>query len=46
MPKKDYYDDPAAPPANSLVVAGATVVRDDSGRVLMIERTDVEEGAR
>ncbi|WP_433871880.1 NUDIX hydrolase [Saccharopolyspora sp. CA-218241] len=40
MPKKDYYDDPAAPPANSLVVAVATVVRDDSGRVLMIERTD------
>ncbi|MBQ6641984.1 MAG: NUDIX domain-containing protein [Saccharopolyspora sp.] len=40
MPKKDHYDDPAAPAANSLVVAVATVVRDDSGRVLMIERTD------
>ncbi|MCX2734456.1 NUDIX domain-containing protein [Saccharopolyspora sp. NFXS83] len=40
MPKKDYYDDPAAPAANSLVVAVATIVRDDSGRVLMIERTD------
>ncbi len=40
MPKKDYYDDPQAPPANSLVVAVAAVVRDESGRVLMIERTD------
>lgn len=40
MPKTDYYDDPAAPAANSLVVAVATVVRDESGRVLMIERTD------
>lgn len=40
MPKKDYYDDPAAPAANSLVVAVAAVVRDESGRVLMIERTD------
>lgn len=40
MPKKDYYNDPQAPPANSLVVAVAAIVRDDDGRVLMIERTD------
>jgi len=40
VPKKDYYDDPAAPPANSLVVAVAAVVLDDAGRVLMIQRTD------
>lgn len=40
MPKKDYYDDPQAPAANSLVVAVAAIVRDESGRVLMIERTD------
>ena len=40
MPKTDHYDDPSAPPANSLVVAVAAVVRDESGRVLMIERTD------
>ncbi len=40
MPKRDYYDDPAAPPANSLVVAVAAVVLDDAGRVLLIQRTD------
>lgn len=40
MPKKDYYDDPAAPTANSLVVAVAAVVQDDQGHILMIERTD------
>ncbi|ASU80428.1 NUDIX domain-containing protein [Actinopolyspora erythraea] len=42
MSKRDYYGDPQAPAANSLVVAVAVavVVRDDSGRVLLIERTD------
>ena len=40
VPKKDYYDDPAAPPANSLVVAVTAVVLDEAGRVLMIQRTD------
>ena len=40
MPKTDYYDDPQAPAANSLVVAVAVVVRDAFGRLLMIERTD------
>ena len=40
MPKSDYFDDPAAPPANSLVVAVAAVVLDDLGRVLMIERAN------
>lgn len=40
MPKKDYYDDPAAPRANSLVVAVAAVVQNDQGHILMIERTD------
>jgi ADP-ribose pyrophosphatase YjhB (NUDIX family) len=38
--KTDYYDDPDAPAANSLVVAVTAVVVDDEGRVLMIERTD------
>ena len=38
--KTDYYDDPDAPAANSLVVAVAVVVLDDDGRVLMLERTD------
>lgn len=40
VPKIDYYDDPDAPTANSLVVAVAAVVTDDAGRVLMIERSD------
>ncbi|NYD39851.1 NUDIX domain-containing protein [Actinomycetospora corticicola] len=40
MPKTDYYDDPDAPPPNSLVVAVAVVAVDDQDRVLLIERTD------
>lgn len=35
----DYYDDPSAPPANSLAPSAATYVEQD-GRVLLIERTD------
>ena len=40
MPKTDFLNDPEAPQANSLVVAVAVVVRDDYGRVLLIQRTD------
>jgi len=40
MPKKDYYDDPNAPTANSLVVAVAAIVRNDTGDILMIKRSD------
>jgi ADP-ribose pyrophosphatase YjhB (NUDIX family) len=40
VPKRDYYDDPLAPAANSLVVAVGAVVRNESGGVLMIQRTD------
>ena len=41
MPNRyDYYDDPAAPPANSLVPSVNVVVTDDDGRILMIRRTD------
>lgn len=36
----DYYDDPAAPPANSVVPAVNVVVADDDGRILLIRRTD------
>jgi ADP-ribose pyrophosphatase YjhB (NUDIX family) len=40
MPKKDYYDDPAAPKANSIVVAVTAAVRNAQGELLLIERTD------
>ena len=40
MPKQDYYDDPAAPKANSIVVAVTAAVRNDQGELLLIERTD------
>lgn len=40
MPKRDYYNDPDAPTANSLVVAVTAVVRNAAGSVLLIERTD------
>jgi ADP-ribose pyrophosphatase YjhB (NUDIX family) len=36
----DYYADPDAPKANSLVVAVGAVVRNDRGEILLIERTD------
>lgn len=40
MPKTDYYADPDAPKANSLVVAVGAVVRNDRDEILLIERTD------
>ena len=40
MPKRDYYDDPAAPKANSIVVAVTAAVRNPQGELLLIERTD------
>ena len=40
MPKTDYYDDPNAPVANSIVPAVTAIVRNDAGDVLLIERTD------
>ena len=40
MPKKDYYDDPNAPKANSIVPAVTAIVLNDRGELLMIERTD------
>jgi len=36
----DYYDDPDAPPANSLVPAASAVVVDDHGRILLHRRRD------
>jgi ADP-ribose pyrophosphatase YjhB (NUDIX family) len=40
VPKTDYYADPDAPKANSLVIAVGAVVRNDHGEILLIERTD------
>jgi 8-oxo-dGTP pyrophosphatase MutT (NUDIX family) len=36
----DYYDDPDAPPANSLLPAASAVVVDDQGRVPLHRRRD------
>lgn len=40
MSRRDYYDDPAAPAANSLVPAASAVVIDDEGRVVLQRRRD------
>ncbi|MBB5854478.1 NUDIX hydrolase [Amycolatopsis umgeniensis] len=40
MPRVDYYNDPNAPEANSIVVAVSAFIQDDEGRILMIRRTD------
>jgi 8-oxo-dGTP pyrophosphatase MutT (NUDIX family) len=40
MARIDYYNDPNAPQANSIVVAVTAFVQDDHGRLLMIRRTD------
>lgn len=36
----DYYRDPDAPPANSIVVAVPAFILGEAGRLLMIQRTD------
>src|SRR6478736_7420563 len=41
----DYYDDPNAPPANSLVPSANVVVVDDAGALLLIHRTDNDNWA-
>lgn len=40
MARKDFYDDPGAPAANSLVVAASAVVADEHGRILLQRRAD------
>lgn len=40
MARIEHYHDPNAPKANSIVVAVSVFVRDDRGRVLLIQRTD------
>ena len=41
----DYYDDPTAPKANSLVPSVNVVVVNDAGDILMIRRTDNDNWA-
>lgn len=40
MGRVDYYNDPAAPTANSLVPSVTAAVRDDRGRLLLIHKID------
>ncbi|MFF2163106.1 NUDIX domain-containing protein [Streptomyces sp. NPDC058175] len=40
MARTEFYDDPAAPEPNSLVVAASAVVADDEGRILLQRRSD------
>lgn len=40
MGRVDYYDDPEAPAANSLVPAASAIVTDDQGRILLHRRRD------
>ncbi|PWI43196.1 NUDIX domain-containing protein [Streptomyces sp. ICBB 8177] len=40
MSRIDYYRDPAAPSANSVVPSVTAVVRDAEGRLLLIHKTD------
>jgi 8-oxo-dGTP pyrophosphatase MutT (NUDIX family) len=41
----DYYDDPNAPRANSLVPSVNVIVTNDQGEILMIRRTDNDNWA-
>ncbi|HEX6686069.1 MAG TPA: NUDIX domain-containing protein [Candidatus Limnocylindrales bacterium] len=41
----DFYNDPAAPPANSVVPSANVVVVNDSGEILMIRRSDNDNWA-
>jgi ADP-ribose pyrophosphatase YjhB (NUDIX family) len=41
----DYYDDPNAPPANSLVPSVNVIVTNDAGEILLIRRTDNDNWA-
>lgn len=40
MGRIDYYNDPAAPPANSVVPSTTCVVLDDKGRIALVHRKD------
>lgn len=40
MPRRDYFNDPDAPKANSVVPSVVAAVRNQRGELLMIHRTD------
>ncbi|RBM20137.1 DNA mismatch repair protein MutT [Prauserella sp. PE36] len=40
MARRDYYNDPNAPAANSIAVAVSAFIQDEQDRILMIRRTD------
>lgn len=40
MSRTEHYNDPAAPPANSIVPAVTVVVTNDAGEILLQKRTD------
>ena len=45
MARVDYIDDPAAPPANSVVLSVVAAVVNEHGELLMIHRTDNDRWA-
>ena len=42
----DFYDDPTAPPANSLVPSGNVIATNAVGDVLLIRQSDNQNWAR
>jgi len=40
MSRRDYFNDPGAPAANSVVPSVVAAVRDSQGHLLMIHRSD------
>jgi ADP-ribose pyrophosphatase YjhB (NUDIX family) len=40
MSRRDYYHDPDAPPANSIVPSTTAAIRDGAGRLLLIHKID------
>jgi ADP-ribose pyrophosphatase YjhB (NUDIX family) len=40
VPRIDYFNDPDAPKANSLVPSVTAIVLDDGGHILMVHKTD------
>lgn len=40
MARIDYFNDPEAPPVNSVVPSVTVAIRDDAGRILLIHKVD------